>query len=96
MAAVADLRQLVNLWDPGKYSLNFLSAPDIPAGDEVLSIPILGDDSELQRLFGDGLRFAVHGIGGVASPGVPQHMFFRLKGIGVVVLDAHRTPAASI
>ena len=67
------------------FTIVGITDPNLAAGDCVLGIPVIGDDTELEELYADGVRFAVNGIGGVAQPRVRQKFFTMLKEIGFIV-----------
>lgn len=80
----------------GKMCLDILKAnrdfdivgitdPNLAKGEDVLGIPVIGDDTELEKLYADGVRFAINGIGGVALPTLRQKFFTMLKEIGFIL-----------
>ena len=67
------------------FNIVGITDPNLARGDEVLGVPVIGDDTELEKLYSDGVRFAVNGIGGVAEPAFRQKFFNMLKEIGFIL-----------
>ena len=67
------------------FNIVGITDPNLVRGDEVLGVPVIGDDTELEKLYSDGVRFAVNGIGGVVQPAVRQRFFNMLKQIGFIL-----------
>ncbi len=53
-----------------------------PVGSEVLGVPVLGGADMLPRLFEQGVRLAVNGVGGIGNPAVRLRVFETLAQAG--------------
>lgn len=63
----------------GKYSIAGYVVNDVTVNDDY---PILGNDHDLQKIFDEGIRYAVLGIGYLGKGSLRQRLYQDLKKIG--------------
>jgi len=73
----------------------------IPAGGEILGVPLLGDFTVLGKLHRDGIRLAVNAVGGIGNVNTRVQVFHRLAEAGfacpsIVHPTAFLEPSASL
>ena len=68
--------------------IGLLETPRQPSKTEVLGVPILGDDGELDRLWNEGVRHAFVGVGGTGDNRPRARVFENLKSRGFTVIPA--------
>ncbi len=65
-----------------RYELVGIIDDQLPAGTELLGMPVLGGSSVLIDTFQQGIRLAVNGVGGIGNPHTRWAVFEQLQTIG--------------
>jgi len=68
----------------GTYRIVGLFDDGLPAGSEVLGVPVLGGEQELAEWHERGVHLAVNAVGGIGSPGIRVQVFEKLEKAGFV------------
>lgn len=66
----------------GSYEILGLIDPASEIGSVNLGIPVIGQDKDLQKLFDQGIKYAVVGIGSLEKPKLRGEIYQRLEDIG--------------
>ncbi len=68
----------------GKYALAGIIDRSLPVGSEILGVPVISNDSDinLEKLLGMGLTMVVNGVGSVTNPGLREKIYGRLNSLG--------------
>ena len=66
----------------GFYNIFGIVDPGIRKGDNVLGIPVIGDDGALSGFFKRGIRYAFISVGSVANCNARKTLYKKLKDIG--------------
>jgi sugar O-acyltransferase (sialic acid O-acetyltransferase NeuD family) len=69
----------------GTFEIVGILDSKLEIGSTVLGVPVIGRDTELPRLFDEGVRLAVNGVGAASSHKTRSAIFDRLKEAGFVV-----------
>jgi len=67
------------------YEIIGAVASPLPSNKEVLGIPVIGEQDQLEALYNQGVRFAVLGIGALFNPALRSELYARLKKIGFYI-----------
>jgi len=65
-----------------EYQIVGIVDPKKPIGTMICGVPIIGDDTILEKLWKDGVTCAVNGVGSVSDPLVRKKLYLKLKNIG--------------
>ena len=65
-----------------KYMLAGIIDNHLPVGKKILGIKVLGNDSDLQRLFKNGIKKAFIAVGSVGDCSVRKNIYKKIKAIG--------------
>ncbi len=66
----------------GNYQLVGIVDDGVPAGTQVLGVPVLGGAEQLPHLFAQGVQQAVNAVGGIGNVDVRLRVFERLQTAG--------------
>jgi sugar O-acyltransferase (sialic acid O-acetyltransferase NeuD family) len=64
------------------FEIAGIAASDREIGDRVLDVPVIARDTELDRLYSRGFRFAVNAIGSISNHPARSRLYSRLKECG--------------
>ena len=66
----------------GTYRVLGFIDDGLPAGEQIMGLPVLGDGGLLPELYAQGVRLAVNAVGGIGEPSVRRVVFERLLAAG--------------
>ncbi|MCJ7703383.1 MAG: NeuD/PglB/VioB family sugar acetyltransferase [Anaerolineales bacterium] len=66
----------------GTYRVLGFIDDGLPAGEDIMGLPVLGDGGLLPELYAQGVRLAVNAVGGIGEPRVRRVVFERLLAAG--------------
>jgi len=65
-----------------KYEVHGIIDQKLAVGTKVLGVPVLGTDSMLSELFGQGIKNAFIGVGSIGDTSVRRDIYEKLKSVG--------------
>jgi sugar O-acyltransferase (sialic acid O-acetyltransferase NeuD family) len=68
-----------------EYNLVGIVDNNLKKGSDVLNIPIIGSDDDLQDMYNNGLKMAVNGVGSVLNNKIREEIYIKLKKIGFFI-----------
>jgi len=77
------------------YEIVGIIDKDLAIGTNVLGVPVLGRDKDLQGFYDDGVRLAVNAIGAISNHNIREKMYQKLKDIGFILPNLIH-PSASL